>query len=67
LKLPEDLQVKLLAPKQAHFLGNAPAFVIPMMLLLVWSTIIVVLVYERWKLKVGVQGYSLASPTVKAA
>lgn len=49
LRLPEALQVKLLAPKRAHLLGSVPAFVIPVMLALVWSTIIVVLVYERWK------------------
>jgi hypothetical protein len=41
LKLPEDLQVKLHAPKQAHFLGSLPAFVIPVMLFLVWITLIV--------------------------
>jgi hypothetical protein len=49
LKLPEDLQVKLLAPKREHFLGSVPAFVIPGMLLLVWSVIIVALVFVPWR------------------
>jgi hypothetical protein len=49
LKLPEDLQVKLLAPKREHVLGSVPAFVIPVMLLLVWSVVIVLLAYDRWK------------------
>jgi hypothetical protein len=43
LRLPDDLQVRLLAPKREHFLGSVPAFVIPVMLFLVWSAIIVVL------------------------
>jgi len=49
LKLPEDLQVKLLAPKREHFLGSVPAFAIPGMLLLVWSVIIVALVLVPWR------------------
>ena len=44
LQLPEYLQVKLLTPKRTHVLGSMPAFVIPVMLVLVWSAIIVVLV-----------------------
>jgi hypothetical protein len=39
LRLPEGLQVKLLAPKQAHVLGSVPAFVIPVMLILVWGVV----------------------------
>jgi len=47
LRLPEDLQVKLLATKREHVLGSVPAFVIPVVLFLVWSVIIVVLVFVR--------------------
>lgn len=49
LKLPEELQVKLRAPKLAHLLGSVPAFVIPVMLLLVWLVTIVVMVLVPWK------------------
>jgi hypothetical protein len=42
LRLPDDLQVKLLASKRTHVLGSMPAFVIPVLLLLVWGVIIVV-------------------------
>jgi hypothetical protein len=49
LRLPEALQVRLLAPKRAHLLGSVPAFVIPVMLVLVWSAIIVVLVVAPLK------------------
>lgn len=48
LRLPETLRVKLLAPKQAHLLGSVPAFVIPVMLLVVWSVIIMTLVLGPW-------------------
>jgi hypothetical protein len=44
LRLPEHLRARLLAPKGAHILGSLPAFVIPVMFLLVWSAIIVVFV-----------------------
>jgi hypothetical protein len=47
LRLPENLQVRLLAKKQAHLLGSIPAFIIPIMLLLVWSIIILQLVFMR--------------------
>lgn len=47
-RLPGDLQVKLRAPKQAHFLGSVPAFVIPVMLLLVWTVIIVIMARVLW-------------------
>ncbi len=40
LRLPGDLQVKLLAPARAHVLGSIPAFVIPVMLILVWGVIL---------------------------
>lgn len=40
LRLPDDLQVKLLAPPRTHVLGSVPAFVIPVMLILVWGAII---------------------------
>ncbi len=40
LRLPEDLQVKLLAPTRAHVLGSVPAFVIPVMLISVWGVVI---------------------------
>jgi hypothetical protein len=49
LKLPQDLRVKLLAPKRARFFGSVPAFVIPGMLLLVWGAIIVTLVLVPWR------------------
>jgi hypothetical protein len=49
LRLPEDLQVKLRAPKLAHLLGSVPAFVIPVMLLSVWTVIIVVMAVVPWK------------------
>jgi hypothetical protein len=49
LRLPEGLQVKLRAPKLAHVLGSVPAFVIPVMLLLVWTVTIVVMVLVPWK------------------
>ncbi len=48
-RLPEALQVMLLAPKREHFLGSVPAFVIPVMLIVVWSTIIVVYVLALLK------------------
>jgi hypothetical protein len=40
LRLPAGLQVKLLAPPRTHVLGSVPAFVIPVMLFLVWAAII---------------------------
>jgi hypothetical protein len=49
LRLPEGLQVKLRAPTRAHLLGSVPAFVIPVMLLLVWTITIVVMVLAPWK------------------
>ena len=49
LRLPEGLQVKLRAPKFAHLLGSVPAFVIPVMLLLVWTVTIVVMTLAPWK------------------
>lgn len=47
LRLPDDLRVKLLAPKQAHFLGSLPAFLIPVLLFLVWGTLIITMVLAR--------------------
>jgi hypothetical protein len=44
LRLPEHLRVRLLPPKGAHILGSLPAFVIPVMFLVVWSAITVVIV-----------------------
>jgi hypothetical protein len=49
LRLPEGLQVKLRAPTRAHFLGSVPAFVIPVMLLSVWTVIIIVMLRVPWK------------------
>lgn len=49
LRLPEGLQVRLRTPKRAHFLGSVPAFVIPVMLLLVWTVIMVVMILVPWK------------------
>jgi hypothetical protein len=43
MKLPEDLRVKLLASPREHFLGSVPAFVIPVILVLVWGVVIGVL------------------------
>jgi hypothetical protein len=42
-KLPEALQVKLLASEREHFGGSVPAFAIPVMLILAWSVILIVL------------------------
>lgn len=49
LRLPEDLRVNLLASKREHCLGTVPAFMIPAMLLLVWSVIFVTLVFVPLK------------------
>lgn len=47
-KLPEDLQLNLLATDREYFWGSIPAFVIPVMLILVWALIIVVQAIMPW-------------------
>lgn len=42
-RLPEALQVKLLASGREHFWGSVPAFTIPVMLIFAWSVILIVL------------------------
>jgi hypothetical protein len=49
LRLPENLRIDMLASRRAHLFGSIPAFLIPLMLILVWITIIVSLVYMPWK------------------
>ena len=46
--IAEDLRVKLLAYKREYCWGSVPAFVIPVMLVVVWGVIIVVLVLVPW-------------------
>ena len=49
LKLPEDLRVTLLASPRERIWGSVPAFVIPVMLVLVWSIIFATVVFVPWR------------------
>jgi hypothetical protein len=40
LRLPEHLRIDGIASRQAHFFGNLPAFAIPAMMIIVWTSVI---------------------------
>ena len=49
LLIPVKLQIDLRASRREHFWGSVPAFVIPVMLMMVWGIILLTLIFVQWR------------------
>ena len=49
LLIPVKLQIDLRASRREQFWGSVPAFVIPVMLMMVWGIILLTLIFVQWQ------------------